>query len=249
MAPDDEEEFWRERIRESGQGHRTPDTSEDETLDEAGSVGVGPADVSLISQAYIPGDLDLLREGADGEAVAPPVASDPDPVGPSEVSVVSDIYISPDFEQPSGRRLWVAAAGAAAAAAVVVGGVVLATGGGEEAQAPPPAEEAPAGVTASFSDGRTVSYDGPTAVTTGEGFTVNVCVQGADGAALAGTPIFATLGDPPSSANATHGSATTDGNGCAAIPLDVNWPAGRTVLWFSDGDEVVRGTSMDVEPR
>jgi hypothetical protein len=91
-----------------------------------------------------------------------------------------------------------------------------------------------------------VTYEGPTAVSTGEPFTAALCVQDGDGNPVSGKQLLSSFGDPPSSENATHGSATTDENGCAEIEMEVNWPAGTTVLWFSDGEEVIRGASMDV---
>lgn len=146
----------------------------------------------------------------------------------------------------TGRRLLVA--GAAGAVALIAPGCAL-IDGNQDAQPPPPAEQpqpAAPRVTASFSTGQTVTYEGPTAVTTGEPFTATLCVEDRNGEPVSGMQVSASLGDPPSSENATHASATTDENGCADIEMDVNWPGGTTVLWFSDGEEVVRGTSIDV---
>lgn len=139
-------------------------------------------------------------------------------------------------------------AGVVSAIALAAAGCAI-IGGDQDPEPPPPAEQpqpATPRVTASFSSGQTVTYSGPIAVTTGEPFTATICVEDRNGDPVSEMQVFFSLGDPPTSEDATHGSATTDVNGCADIEMDVNWPAGTTVLWFSDGDEVVRGTSMDV---
>jgi hypothetical protein len=136
-------------------------------------------------------------------------------------------------------------------AAGVVGGFILFRGDQAPVEQPQPQPQVagpaePEPITVAFSSGETVTYEGPTAVTRGQSFTARLCLRDAGGNPVAGKQVFASLGDPPTSRRATHGTADTDQNGCADIEMEVNWPPGRTVLWFSDGQEVVHGTTMDV---
>ena len=95
----------------------------------------------------------------------------------------------------------------------------------------------PAGVSA-YIDGYTVIYTGPLAVTSGQPFTATFFVYDSDGNPAAGE-FFATLGDPPGDAHATHGSTQVGPDGSVTITLDVNWPAGgETKLFFFFPDAV-----------
>ncbi|MGH2682889.1 MAG: hypothetical protein ACRDIX_06620 [Actinomycetota bacterium] len=100
--------------------------------------------------------------------------------------------------------------------------------------------------TAEFSDGTTVIYEGPTEVRPGEPFTVRICVRDRNGNPVSGKRMAVTLGDPPTSGDATHGAAITDQNGCADIEMENNQSVGRTVLWTSDFKEVARLATMEI---
>lgn len=95
--------------------------------------------------------------------------------------------------------------------------------------------------------GFTISYRGPLTARTGETLNVPLQVLDAQGRPAQGT-VFATLGDPPSDARASHGNAVLDGMGRATIPLRVNWPSGTTRLYTSWQDMVAPLTTMTIQP-
>ena len=84
----------------------------------------------------------------------------------------------------------------------------------------------------------TATYAGPTDLAAGATVEVTVRVLDAQGAPRVGIPWFLTIGDPPSSPEATHAEAATDDEGVATFRITAPAAAGPNVLWTSDGSEV-----------
>lgn len=84
---------------------------------------------------------------------------------------------------------------------------------------------------------RTATYQGPTTVAAGATVEATVRVVDANGAPVAGTTWFLTIGDPPSSPDATHAEATTDADGVATFVITAPSTTGASALWTSDGDD------------
>ncbi len=103
--------------------------------------------------------------------------------------------------------------------------------------------------------------EGPTVtITTAEGCEITLfgsveAIRGADyvvrwrvvcdGNPGSGT-FFATLGDPPSSPDATHASGELDGEGEVTLTLGVNWTTGETVLFCSFDGQVYEVTEVTI---
>jgi hypothetical protein len=66
-----------------------------------------------------------------------------------------------------------------------------------------------------------------------------------DGKPGSGT-FFATLGDPPSSPDATHASGELNSEGEVTLTLEVKWPPGETILYCSFGGEVYQVTEVTI---
>ena len=79
-------------------------------------------------------------------------------------------------------------------------------------------------------DGVTVTYTGPTETDAGGTLPTTFRVEGPS---VVGSTLFATLGDPPSDALATHGSSEIGADGTVTITLDVLFPSGPTLLYIS----------------
>ena len=84
-------------------------------------------------------------------------------------------------------------------------------------------------------NGFTVTYSGPGEADSGGTLITMFRVEGPS---VGGSTFFATLGDPPSDPMATHGSGQLAADGTITIPLDVAWPPGATMLYFSYADAV-----------
>ena len=127
----------------------------------------------------------------------------------------------------------------------------------EAAAAPPeePEEEADSGteseetsngdaVTIVASNGCEITFFGPFEARRGDDFIVEwrVVCGGDPGV---GT-FFATLGNPPSSANATHASGELGAGGNITLTLEVNWDTGETTLLCSYEGEVYEVTQITI---
>lgn len=81
-------------------------------------------------------------------------------------------------------------------------------------------------------DGARITYLGPLTTTSGGTLAATFLVTGIVAGPVT-TPLFATIGDPPSDPLAGHGHGVPDGNGRVTIPLEVRWPPGLTKLYIS----------------
>jgi hypothetical protein len=116
-------------------------------------------------------------------------------------------------------------------------------GAGDDDAGESAADEGPT-VTITTADGCEITLFGSPEAIRGANFIVRwrvVC----DGNPGSGT-FFATLGDPPSSPDATHASGELDGEGEVTLTLDVNWGTGETILYCSFGGEVYEVTDITI---
>lgn len=79
-------------------------------------------------------------------------------------------------------------------------------------------------------EGGKIVFNGGFEAPAGGSLTVGFTVSDADGNPAMGT-LSATLGDPPSSPNASHNSGELDEIGMISLDLFVNWPPGSTKLY------------------
>lgn len=94
-------------------------------------------------------------------------------------------------------------------------------------------------------DGRcTITFFGPSEARRGDPFQVQFQVV-CGGSPGQGT-FFATLGVPPSDANATHANGELGIDGAITLTLDVNWETGVTTLLCSFEGEVYEVTQITI---
>jgi len=92
-----------------------------------------------------------------------------------------------------------------------------------------------------------VVYTGPTQVQSGGTLEAAFMVFDASGKPAQGV-LFSTLGDPPGDKLASHANGRLDAGGRITLRLLVNWPAGKTKLYFSWRDEVHPIAEIEVLP-
>jgi hypothetical protein len=112
--------------------------------------------------------------------------------------------------------------------------------GGPEAT--PTTEDSPTVVITTSSGDCDITYAGPFEAQRGQPFITmfNVMCNGQPGTGK----FFATLGDPPSDADATHANGELDAQGNITLTLDVNWPGDMTTLFCSFEGEVYPVTTI-----
>ena len=94
-------------------------------------------------------------------------------------------------------------------------------------------------------DGRcTITFFGPFEARRGESFIVVFRVVCGDNPGTGN--FFATLGVPPSDANATHANGELGADGSIIVTLDVNWETGATILLCSYEGEVYEVTEITI---
>lgn len=84
--------------------------------------------------------------------------------------------------------------------------------------------------------GVTGYFEGPFEAESGELFSGRICIVGG----TEGHEWFATLGEPPSDERASHYAGALDSDGYLDFEMLVKWEEGVTILYTSDGENVVQ---------
>lgn len=93
----------------------------------------------------------------------------------------------------------------------------------------------------------TIIYTGPTGVPAGSPLEAQICVVDLSSEPVTGADWFATVGEPPSSADATHAEGVLDGAGCVDYAMDIVVGEGQTSFYTSDGTTVWLVTPITIE--